>query len=186
MKQVILWCVLAAGAVSSAGAQSPAVPQEIRAAFAKAGLSTLSKPVPLLDFSLPLLDGSGAKTTLSGFKGKVVFLNFWATWCPPCREEMPSMEALYQRFKGSGLEMLAVDIQEDSKQVGAFTRQFKLTFPVALDTSYSVSARYGIRGIPATFIIDRGGFVILTAVGGVDWSSPAMIAAFEALLTYGQ
>ena len=186
MKQALVWYVLWVGAASFAGAQSAAIPPEITAAFAKAGLPTLRKPVPLLDFSLPLLDGNGARTTLSALKGKVVFLIFWATWCPPCRDEMPSMEALYRRFKDAGLEMLAVDLQEQPKRVGAFTRQFNLTFPVALDATGGVSARYGIRGIPATFIIDRNGVVILSAVGGVDWSRPAMIAAFEALLTYGQ
>ncbi|MDR2494596.1 MAG: TlpA family protein disulfide reductase [Spirochaetaceae bacterium] len=186
MKQAVAWFILFSGAASFARAQSGgAVPQEIAAAFAKAGLTTLKKRAAPADFSLPLLAGD-VRTSLGALKGKVVFLNFWATWCPPCREEMPSMEILHRRFKDAGLEFLAVDIREDAKQVDVFTKRFSLTFPVAMDATGSVSSRYGIRGIPATFIIDREGFVVLSVVGGVDWAAPAMIAAFEALLRYGR
>jgi thiol-disulfide isomerase/thioredoxin len=120
---------------------------------------------------------------LSDLKGSVVFLNFWATWCPPCREEMPSMETLYRRLGKAGLEFLAVDIGEPQKAVETFVTERGLTFPVALDGSGRVSETYGIRSIPATFIIDRDGSIIAAVVGGRKWDDPKVIAAFEALLT---
>jgi peroxiredoxin len=159
-----------------------AIPAEVTRAFFQAGIPLLRKRAPIIDFSLPLLDGNFL--TLSSLKRKVVFLNFWATWCPPCRQEMPSMETLYQRFKDLGLVLLAVDIQEKTNQVSAFIKEFGLTFPVALDSSGSITNKYGIRGIPATFIIDRDGSIILSTVGGRDWSDPAVVSAFEVLLRH--
>jgi peroxiredoxin len=167
-----------------AGAQMRPVSDTVRQAFSQAGIPLLRKRVPAEDFSLPL-SGGGART-LSGLKGKVVFLNFWATWCPPCREEMPSMETLYRRLKDAGLEFLAVDIQEKPKQVEAFIRENSLSFPVALDESGRISGIYGIRSIPATFIIDRDGSIIAAVIGGRRWDSPEVTAAFEALLNDGR
>lgn len=159
------------------------IPDTVRQAFSRAGIPLLKRRVPIEDFSLPLLDGGSR--TLSGLKGKVVFLNFWATWCPPCREEMPSMETLYRRLGEAGLEFLAVDIQEKQKPVEAFIREGGLRFPVALDESGRVSGMYGIRSIPATFIVDRDGSIIAAVVGGRKWDGPEVIAAFEVLLNNG-
>jgi peroxiredoxin len=167
-----------------AEAQTRPIPDAVTRAFARAGIPLLKKPVPFEDFSLPLI--GGGKRTLSGLKGKVVFLNFWATWCPPCREEMPSMETLYRRLGEAGLEFLAVDIQENPNQVEAFIRENNLGFPVALDESGRISGIYGIRSIPATFIIDRDGLIISAAAGARKWDSPEVIAAFEALLNNGR
>jgi thiol-disulfide isomerase/thioredoxin len=129
---------------------------------------------------------NGKNVTLGALKGKVVFLNFWATWCPPCREEMPSMETLYQHFKDRGLEFLAVDIQESGDDVGAFMEKYGLNFPAALDSSGNISNRYGIRSIPTTFIIDREGLILASTVGGRNWDTPEIFAAFETLLKNGQ
>jgi thiol-disulfide isomerase/thioredoxin len=158
------------------------IPPDLAQALSRAGLRVLKERVPSSDFSLPLLDGK--TQSLSGLEGRVIFLNFWATWCPPCREEMPAMETLYRRFKDGGLEFLAVNIQEGQKDVESFTRDFGLTFPVALDSSGKVSQIYGIRAIPTTYIIDRKGGIIATAVGGRPWDSADMIAAFDLLLRY--
>jgi thiol-disulfide isomerase/thioredoxin len=158
-----------------------AVPSGIRRAFARAGVPALREKAGSIDFTAPLLDGKQAR--LSDYKGKVVFLNFWATWCPPCRSEMPSMERLYQRFRGRGLEFLAVDIQETKQEVAGFMKEFNLTFPAALDSG-GISAQYGIRSIPATFIIDREGKVLFMTVGGREWDTEAMYAAFEQLLNF--
>lgn len=161
-----------------AAAQS--VPASVVKAFADAGIRVPGNKTDPIDFTLPLLNGTNQK--LSDLKGKVVFLNFWATWCPPCRREMPSMETLYQRFKGQGLEMLAVDCQEDSGGVSAFMRRNRLTFPAVLDKSGAVSGNYGIEAIPTTYIIDRSGKIILKVVGSLDWNNQKIIAAFETLL----
>jgi thiol-disulfide isomerase/thioredoxin len=156
----------------------------VKQAFSLAGIPLLRSRVPIEDFSLPLL--TGGNRTLSGLKGRVVFLNFWATWCPPCREEMPSMETLYRRLGEAGLEFLAVDIQEKQKPVEAFIKDGGLSFPVALDESGRVSGIYGIRSIPTTFIIDQNGLIIASVIGGRKWDSPEVIAAFEALLNNGR
>jgi peroxiredoxin len=133
-----------------------------------------------INFTLPLLAGGSA--TLSSYRGKVVILNFWATWCPPCRTEMPSMETLYQRFSAQGLEILAVDIGEGASTVQQFIRRAGYTFPVLLDRSSKVSSDYGIEAIPTTYIIDREGKIIGRIVGGIMWDNPRVIAAIDALL----
>jgi peroxiredoxin len=156
------------------------VPRQVAAAFRAAGLPVQAKSAAPLDFSLPLAGGGTQK--LSELKGKVVFLNFWATWCGPCTSEMPSMEALYRRFRDSGLEILAVNCAEEAGDVRAFMEDYKLTFPAALDEPGKVSRQYGIRAIPATYILGRDGGIILKVTGSLDWNTPEIIAAFEELL----
>ncbi|MDR1277307.1 MAG: TlpA family protein disulfide reductase [Treponema sp.] len=161
-----------------------AIAPEIKTAFSKARIPVLRARTPAIDFTAVRLDGTQAR--LSGFRGKVVFLNFWATWCPPCIEEMPSIEALYQRFQGKDLEFLAVDIQESKDEVAAFIKQHLLSFPAALDSTGRISAEYGIRGIPATFIIDREGGVIAAVTGSRDWNTAEVVAALETLIAHGR
>ncbi|MDR0643734.1 MAG: TlpA family protein disulfide reductase [Treponema sp.] len=153
---------------------------DIQTAFKRAGITLFEKKRSITDFSLTLLNGD--RVRLGGLRGKVVFLNFWATWCPPCRAEMPSMELLYQRFKGKGLEFLAVDLMEDRDDVADFINANKLTFPVAIDTDGSASGSYSTGYIPTTFIIDRDSNIIAATVGGKNWNTPAVFAAFESLL----
>jgi peroxiredoxin len=160
------------------------LPVDVKDAFSKAGLPLLREKRPIKDFSLKTLEGK--TITLSQLKGKVVFLNFWATWCPPCRAEMPSMEILYQRFKNAGLEFVAVDIMESAGEVQNFLKDNPYTFPIALDTNGNVSSQYGIQAVPATFIIDRDNTIIFSAVGARNWNTPVTLTAIESLLKYGQ
>lgn len=159
------------------------IPQEVAEALTEAGIQSLKERVPIVDFTLPLLEGGSI--TLSELEGKVVFLNFWATWCPPCREEMPSMEKLHQRFKGKDFVILAVDLQEDEKTVADFVKKYQLSFPVALDSGGRIGGTYGVRGIPTSYIVDQGGGIVGAAVGGKDWNSPEVVAAFELLMSHG-
>jgi thiol-disulfide isomerase/thioredoxin len=176
--------VLFVAAVPFAAAADPMdLGANVRPAFNRGGLPLAREKRPVVDFSLKLVDGG--TVTLSSLKGKVVFLNFWATWCPPCREEMPSMEILYRRFRNQGLELLAVDLMENSKTVSAFLANNRLSFPAALDSNGRVGSYYGIQAIPATFIVDRDGKIILYTAGGRNWNTPAVIAAFEELLKSG-
>ncbi len=132
------------------------------------------------DFSLPRLDGEIVR--LSDFKGKVVFLNIWATWCAPCREEMPSMEKLYQEMKGQPFEILAVSIDILGAQaVAPFMTQLNLSFPVLLDSQGTVSRLYGTTGVPESFIIDRNGIIAAKIIGGRNWVSPDAVKAFKDL-----
>jgi len=132
------------------------------------------------DFTLQLLSGGNA--TLSSYKGKVVILNFWATWCPPCREEMPSMEVLYRRYNSQGLEILAVDLREDINTVRQFIQSNRYTFPVLLDTNGRTGNIYGVVSIPTTYIIDREGMIVGRIIGSIHWDTPQVFAAIEALL----
>jgi len=120
---------------------------------------------------------------LSEFKGKVVFLNFWATWCKPCEEEMPSMERLHQRFKDKGLVVLAISEDADGAAVVApYLKKHKLSFPVGLDPKMSVAGLYGVWAIPSTFIIDKRGNRALFANGPREWDGPHGQALFQSLL----
>jgi len=165
-----------------AKAQSPVLSGTAKA-FDEAGLRLLNKKVSPRDFSLSLLEGE--TRSLSSFKGKVIFLNFWATWCGPCRVEMPSMESLYKKFNDKGLEILAVNCAEDKAAVSSFMKNEGFTFPVLLDLDGRVSINYGIQSIPTTFLIDRGGMIILRLVGSIDWNNPKIHAAIESLLNNG-
>ncbi|MGH7413039.1 MAG: TlpA disulfide reductase family protein [Candidatus Rokuibacteriota bacterium] len=120
---------------------------------------------------------------LADLKGKVVFLNFWATWCEPCREEMPSMERLHRAYKDRGLVVLAISLDsQGASVVKPFVKQFKLTFPVGLDPRMAVRDAYGVWAVPSTFIIDRQGRRVLFANGAREWDGKAAHALFDALL----
>lgn len=127
---------------------------------------TLSAPT----FTLP--DLTGKKIRLKDSQGKLVLLNFFATWCGPCREEMPSMERLYHTLQEKGLIILAVNIQESAKTVRPFIQELKLSFPVLLDSTGSVSREYGIRALPVSFLVGRDGNILWRAMGGREWDAP--------------
>jgi len=139
---------------------------------------------PAPDFNLK--DLQGQTRHLSDFKGKIVFLNVWATWCPPCRMEMPSMEHLYRRLKDRDFAMVAVSEDEDSKAaVQSFVEQMGITFPVLVDPDGIVPGQYGVTGYPETFIIDREGRVIQHTIGPEDWASEQAYQFFISLLDAG-
>jgi len=133
------------------------------------------------DFGLSNLRGDYVK--LSDYRGKVVFLNVWATWCPPCREEMPSLESLYQRLKGRKFEMLAVSIDRDGeKVVRPFAKKYGLTFPVLLDPDNKTYRLYGLTGVPETFIVDKTGAVIHKIIGPQNWMNKEWLDYFNRII----
>jgi peroxiredoxin len=141
----------------------------------------LQRGQPAPDFTFPDLEGR--KVSLSDFRGKVVLVNIWATWCPPCRDEMPSMQKLYDRFKGEHFEILAVSIDGDGhKAVAPFMLKMNLTFPALLDPKEKIRALYGIRGVPESFIIDRNGILVETVIGPLDWATPKVFRFFQELI----
>src|SRR5262245_3517689 len=147
------------------------------------GLAALHRRTPGLapDFAVP--DLSGQAVRLSGLRGQVVLLNLWTTWCPPCREEMPSMEKLYQRLKDRGFVLLAVSQDEAGKAaVAPFVRDLGLTFPVLVGREHQVGDRFNVWGYPESFIIDREGRVVERVIGPRDWVAPEQVAALERLL----
>jgi thiol-disulfide isomerase/thioredoxin len=145
-------------------------------------LTPLKPAKPAKNFALPDLDGK--RHTLSDYRGKVVLVNFWATWCPPCRREMPSMERLTQRLKGQPFAILAINQQEDADQVFVFTGQLEPapTFPILFDRDSKVSHAWGVLGLPASFIVDKRGRVVYRAMGGRDFDHPEIERAIRALL----
>ncbi len=136
---------------------------------------------PAPDFTLRDLDGHAHR--LSDYRGKVVILNFWATWCPPCRKEMPSMERAWQRIQArhEPIVVLAVDVGEDADTVFTFTADYPVTFPLLLDRSAKVVDRWQVRGLPTTFVIDPRGRVAFRAIGGRAWDDPALMGPVRAL-----
>ena len=129
---------------------------------------------PAPDFTLRRLDGK--MVSLSDYKGKVVFVNIWATWCGPCREEMPSMEKLYQELKGEAFEILAVSIDvSGAKAVAPFMEEYKLSFPALLDPGGTIKRLYSITGVPETFIVDKQGIIASKIIGPRDWAKPEVV-----------
>ena len=119
---------------------------------------------------------------LSDYKGKVILLNFWATWCPPCRAEMPTIEKLYQALKNEpNFVFLAVDAHEKPDQVKSFIKKNGYSFPVLLDTTGEADAEYSVQAIPTTYLIDRSGHVLGGAAGGREWDRPEVIQAIKDL-----
>lgn len=118
------------------------------------------------DFTLDLL--GGGDITLSELRGKPVMVNLWASWCPPCRAEMPAIQKVYQDYQELGLVVLGVNTtnQDNEADAAAFVLEYGLTFPIPLDRDGSVSSRYGLRGLPTTFFIDRKGIIRSVVVGG--------------------
>ena len=112
---------------------------------------------PAPDFTLPSLDGT--QIALSKLKGQVALINVWATWCPPCRAEMPTIETVYEQYRDQGFTVLAVDLQEDPRSVAAFMRQYKLTFPALLDLDGEVSRTYQAFSLPSSFFVDKQGVI---------------------------
>jgi peroxiredoxin len=110
------------------------------------------------DFQLQTLDGKTVR--LSDYRGQGVFLNFWATYCPPCKKEMPYMQNQYEKFKDKGVTILAVDVGEPKLTVEKFVKRYGLTFPILLDEKEEVIDLYGVGAIPVTFLIDKNGKVV--------------------------
>jgi thiol-disulfide isomerase/thioredoxin len=144
------------------------------------GIYAFQDRIPSEDFVLADLNGDDM--TLAEQRGKVVFLNFWATWCGPCREEMPSMQTLYDELKDEGFEIVAVNVREDRDTASGFVEANGFTYPVLLDLDGRVTIRYGIRAYPTTYIVDRDGHVLGVRPGYNDWATEEVVAAFRSLL----
>ena len=149
--------------------------------FNLSGRSRLGKGVSAPQFELPDLDGK--TVNLADYKGKVVLLNIWATWCPPCVEEMPSMEKLHQDLKDEDFEILAVSIDvSGAKAVIPFMKKHKLSFSVLTDTEGAIKSLYQTTGVPESFIIDKQGIIVEKVIGPRDWAAPSTIRSFRNLI----
>ena len=135
---------------------------------------------PSIDFVLQDLEGNDVR--LSDYLGKIVFLNFWATRCPPCRWEMPSMQSLHEKLKGEDFVILAVSIDRAGEPVvKPFIKEAGYTFKVLLDRGGNVADKYCVRSIPTTFIIDKKSVVVGKVIGSRDWASAPIVQEFKRL-----
>lgn len=144
------------------------------------------KESPRLMYLAPnfsLSDLNGQKVQLKDYRRKVVFLNFWATWCLTCEEEMPSMEKLYQKFKGNSFEILTISIDKEGKGIVApYMKKFGLTFPALLDPKSKVAKLYRTTGVPETFIINKEGFIIHKTIGPRKWDTEESFIVFNNMI----
>jgi peroxiredoxin len=135
---------------------------------------------PAPDFQLE--DNNGNMVSLSGLRGKVVMVNFWATWCPPCRAEMPSMEKLNNAMAGEEFVMLAINIEENGRSsVAEFLQKTPHTFPILYDEQGVVQKLYGVYKFPESFVITKDGMIDDKVIGAIDWAHPETIAYFKGL-----
>lgn len=145
-------------------------------------LTAVKKSIQASEFVLQDMDEETVK--LSDYRGKVVLLNFWATWCPPCIREMPSMERLHQQVDADDFKVIAVNQMEDADEVFAFTGQLEIdpTFEILFDTTSSVSQDYAVRGLPTTYLIDKKGKIRYRAVGGREFDHAEVVKLIENLI----
>jgi len=143
------------------------------------GFYVFDPPFVFQDFRVTTM--SGTSKTRASVKGKVVLLNFWATWCPPCREEIPSIESLGKLMTGSNFEIFAVNLGDDAQTVKKFVAEQKMTFPVYLDPKNTLAKTYASQGIPTTYLIDKDGKFIAGMVGSFNYTNPELVAVLKEL-----
>jgi len=132
--------------------------------------------------ALALKDPTGKTHDLAAYRGKVVLVNFWATWCLPCREEMPSLQALRQRLAGKGFEVLAVNLMESEEKIAAFSDAELIDLPFLMDRDGAAAKRWKVRMLPASFIIDRRGTIRYHLLGEANWTGPDVAPTIERLI----
>ncbi|MHB9151932.1 MAG: TlpA disulfide reductase family protein [Spirochaetales bacterium] len=145
----------------------------------KLGFYVFDPPFVFQDFKV--INLAGAEKARANAKGKIVLLNFWATWCPPCKEEIPSIEALSQAMKGKNFEVFAVNLGDDSATVKSFVAEHKLSFPIYLDPKNLLSGTYASQGIPTTYLLDKDGRFIAGMVGAYNYSNPDFMSLLDEL-----
>jgi thiol-disulfide isomerase/thioredoxin len=157
-----------------------AAEEELSHSFAR-----IDPPLSAPDFSLPDMDGE--LHALQDYRGKVVLINFWATWCPPCRREMPALEQLYSKLADQAFAVLAVNQWEDADHVFAYMGDLNVipSFPILFDPESKVSADYGVKGLPTSFLLDKQGRVVFRAVGGRAFDHPDVEQIIRSLLAAG-
>jgi peroxiredoxin len=135
-------------------------------------LPRVEKPFTAPDFTLT--SEGGKSYHLADFRGQVVVINFWATWCPPCRREMPSMERMWEKIKDKGVVVFAIDVGEDADTVFEFRGSYPMSFPLLLDLDGSVINKFPVTGLPTTYIVNPQGMVTHRAVGSREWDDPKL------------
>ncbi len=163
-----------------ARAQEPPEYDSLATAVQELGFHALRDEVVAEEFELDNLDGE--REALSSYSGQLVLLNFWATWCPPCVEEMPSLQNLHDGLKDVAFSVVAVNVQEDRETVNEFVEDLELSFPVLLDHDGRTTRRYAVRGMPTSYLIAPDGRVIGAKIGFHIWDAPGYADGFRTVL----
>lgn len=175
-----LLCLAAAtlplAAQASGSTQAPWYRDKLRAL----GFQVMPKPVPMPDFGVASL-ASGAPVKLSSLRGKIVLVNFWATWCPPCRSEMPSIDKLWNATKDKPFYIMGISEGEEKTTVSTFIAKNGYSYPIFLDGGSQIGSMFGVDGIPTTYVVDKAGNAIAGVVGGIEFASPEALAVFAEL-----
>ena len=163
--RALAWCALAAAGCSG-----------------EAGVARVDIGAPAPAYAAASL--AGDSVSLAALRGKVVLLNVWATWCHPCRDEIPELQALHERYGARGLELVGVSVDAESadEAIRAFTRDFRMTYPVWRDPAERVSAQFHVVGVPATFLIDREGVLRWRKTGPIQPGDASLVGALEEAL----
>lgn len=146
---------------------------------ANTGLSPVAGRPLAPDFQLTNLDGELVR--LSDFKGEVVVVNFWATWCPPCRAEMPSMQHAWDKLQDQDVMLLAIHVGGNEDKIWSFVGDYEINFPILIDADSSVADAWPMKGLPSTFVIDPQGRIAYRAIGGREWDDADILAIIFAL-----
>ena len=150
------------------------------AALSSLGFYVSDTPIDLpVTAPIPALAGDSIK--VSDFSGKITLFNFWATWCPPCRAEMPSIERLYKQMSGTNFRIIAVNAGENRSQVASFIEKNKYTFPIYLDESNALSSIFAARGLPSTYLVNKEGKVIAVRIGAMEYDQAELIKLLKEL-----
>ena len=176
----LLVLLFAACTPSRAGAREPSNSNsheqratDPREELAKLGFYVFPEPVPVPSFTVPGIHGGSIST--DDFAGTVTLLNFWATWCPPCRREMPAIERLHKQMEGYNFRIVAVSVSENKQTVQKFLESENYTFPIYLDERGAIGASLASQGIPTSYIIDATGAIIAGIVGAYDFDNEEII-----------
>ncbi|TVR30170.1 MAG: TlpA family protein disulfide reductase [Spirochaetaceae bacterium] len=182
---VTVWVAFASGSRDAGAAETQAEARQhdaeaVAELLRSVGIQPYSGPQRRIDFDLENL--AEESRSLSDYRGRLLFLNFWATWCPPCIEEMPSMQRLSDQLLGEGLTMVAVNVQEGRDDIRPFVDELGLTFEILLDRRGQTGQAYGVRGLPTTVLLDRQGYVLGTKLGFAIWDDPQVVQALRDVL----
>ncbi len=139
----------------------------------RTAITPIDEKPPAPNFSLKDMDGN--VVTLESLRGKPVILNFWATWCPPCRAELPAMNRAWHKIKDKGVAMVAIDVGEDEGTIFAFQADYPMDFTVLLDEDGTEIKKWPVRGVPTTFVIDPEGRMVYRAAGARDWDDDELL-----------
>jgi len=150
---------------------------DLSAALNAAGFYVYEKPVDMPESTISGFTGGSVSN--KDFAGKITLLNFWATWCPPCRAEMPSIERLYTAMQGKRFQIIAVNAGEHRAQVASFIEKNKYTFPIYLDESNTLSSLFAARGIPSTYLLNKEGKIMAARIGAMEYDQAELIKLFK-------